>query len=228
MGIAENLAQVRQKIDQACKRAGRKQGSVRLIAVSKTWPLSDVLEAHRLGQIDFGENYVQEADEKIRGAAGENIRWHMIGHLQSNKAKIAARLFDFVQSVDSVKLARELDARALLEDRRIGALIEVNIGDEGSKSGCRPEDTRAIADELLGARNLDLLGLMVMPPYLPPEQARPFFAKAEELRKRLIAEGVPEQNMIELSMGLSHDFETAIEEGATMVRVGTAIFGSRS
>lgn len=227
MSIAENLAQIRKRIAEICARLGRSTDSVRLVAVSKTKSVSDVMEAYTEGQRDFGENYIQEAISKIEATAHLPIHWHMIGHLQTNKAKYAAKMFDMIQTIDSIKLAQELDKRAKAAGRIIPVMIEVNVGDEASKSGCAPDQVHSLSIEILRLDSLDLKGLMAMPPYLSPEEERPFFSLMAKLREKVIAFGIPESNIKELSMGLSHDFEVAIEEGATMVRIGTAIFGAR-
>lgn len=227
MGVAENLAEVRERMAEAARRAGRGPGSVRLVAVSKNHPPETVRQAFAAGQTLFGENYLQEAAEKIK-ALGPGPGWHFIGHLQSNKARPATELFAMVETVHSAKLARALDRHAGELDKRLDVLIQVNMGGEAQKSGCAPHEAQALAQEVAALPNLALRGLMTMPPYVEdPEAGRPIFAGLRELAGRL-APGLPTGCMAELSMGMSHDFAVAIEEGATLVRVGTAIFGSRS
>jgi pyridoxal phosphate enzyme (YggS family) len=224
--VAENLARVRADMAEAAQRAGRDPASVRLVAVSKTHPTEVVRQALAAGQTLFGENYLQEAAEKIK-ALGPGPSWHFIGHLQSNKARLAVELCDMVETVHSLKLARALDRHAAELGKKLAVLMQVNLGGEAQKSGCAPAEALGLAREVAALENLTLRGLMTMPPYdEDPEAARPIFAGLRELALRL-APGLPPGCMAELSMGMSHDFATAIEEGATLVRVGTAIFGSR-
>ncbi|MCB2226325.1 MAG: YggS family pyridoxal phosphate-dependent enzyme [Desulfarculaceae bacterium] len=226
MSIAANLARVTSRIAQAAKASGRKPEQVRLIAVSKTHPAEAVNQALAAGQLIFGENYVQEAQDKIP-AVGLGASWHFIGHLQSNKAKIAAELFDVIQSVDRIKLAKALDRHAGEQGRKLGVLLQVNVGGEAQKSGCEPGEAFALAQAVAELPNLELMGLMTMPPFFnDPEAARPFFAELRRLAATL-APDLPPGAMAHLSMGMSGDYEAAIAEGATLVRVGTAIFGER-
>jgi PLP dependent protein len=226
MGVAENLAEVRQRMAEAARRAGRDPAGVRLVAVSKTHPPEAVRQALAAGQTIFGENYLQEAAEKIK-AVGPGPSWHFIGHLQSNKARQAAELCDVVQTVHSLKLAKALDRHAGELGKKLAVLIQVNLGGEEQKSGCAPAEAHGLAREVAALENLFLRGLMTMPPYdEDPEAGRFIFAGLRELASRL-APGLAPGCMAELSMGMSHDFATAIEEGATLVRVGTAIFGAR-
>jgi pyridoxal phosphate enzyme (YggS family) len=219
--IADNLMEVRSRIAAAAARAGRAPSDIVLVAVSKTRSVDEVRAAVEAGVTDLGENYVQEAHDKVAGCP--DATWHMIGHLQSNKAKAAVELFDVVQSVDSAKIAAELDKRAASAGKRLDVLIEVAISKEESKSGIEPEQTLALAERIGGLESLRLRGLMGMPPWLTdPEELRPYFVRLRELFGRL-----PEPNREFLSMGMSGDFETAIEEGSNMVRIGTAIFGPR-
>ena len=225
-GITENLEAVRGQIAAACARAGRAAEAVRLLAVSKTYGPEAVRAAAAAGQRLFGENRVQEAAAKIPECPG-NLEWHLIGHLQSNKAGAAARLFDWVHSVDSAKLLEALDREAGAAGRRLQALVQVNVSGERSKSGLAPE----AAGEVLAAgdrlRNVEIRGLMTIPPLAEdPETARPFFRKLRELRDGWAAATGLELG--ELSMGMTHDLAVAIEEGATFVRVGTGIFGARA
>jgi PLP dependent protein len=223
--IPERLAAVRAGIDEATKRSGRPAGSVRLVAVSKTKPIEAIRKAYEAGQRDFGENYVQEMVEKARSLEDlPDLRLHFIGALQRNKAKLCASVAKVVHTVDREELAVELDRRARALGRTLDALVEVNVGDEASKAGCKPEALPALLDAARRAPCLRVVGLMAIPPFLEdPEAVRPFFARLRALRDAHGgAAGLPE-----LSMGMSHDFHVAIEEGATLVRVGTAIFGAR-
>ena len=226
MSIAQNLAEINGRIAAAAREAGRDPAEVRLIAVSKIKPAQAVTEALQAGHTLFGENYVQEAAEKA-GQVGSAAAWHMIGHLQSNKAKLAARVFDAVQTVDRAKLAKALGRHAGELGKALGVLLQVNVGGEVQKSGCQPSDTAALAQAVAEIPHLKLRGLMTMPPFFDdPERARPLFAELRELAHKLAAD-LPPGSMDELSMGMSGDFEAAIREGATLVRVGTSIFGER-
>jgi pyridoxal phosphate enzyme (YggS family) len=223
--IARNLEAVRDAITEACRRAGRDLGSVRLVAVSKTVDLDRIRAAIDAGQDLFGENYLQEAKDKI-DVLGRQVGWHLVGHLQTNKAKPAAELFDLIHGVDRGKLARALDSAAARLGKVQDVLIQVNQGGEDTKSGVAPEAAMELVREIARLHHLRLLGLMTMPPWFAdPEAARPYFRGLRELRDRLRPlSGLP---LPELSMGMSGDFEVAVEEGATLVRVGTAIFGGR-
>lgn len=224
-GIADNLAAVRGQIAAACARAGRADESVRLLAVSKTYGPAAVRVAAAAGQRLFGENRVQEAAAKIPECP-ERLEWHLIGHLQSNKAAPAARLFDWVHSVDSAKLLEALDREAGAAGRRLQALVQVNVSGERSKAGLAPEGAPAVLALGNRLRNVQVCGLMTIPPLAEdPEKARPFFRRLRELRDGWAAELGLE--LPELSMGMTHDLAVAIEEGATFVRVGTGIFGAR-
>jgi pyridoxal phosphate enzyme (YggS family) len=229
MSIADNLTAVRRRIDAAAARVGRDAAAIRLIAVSKTFPATDVLDAIAAGQSQFGENRVQEALEKIDATRGQpDIDWHLIGHLQSNKARKAAAAFRWIHSIDSVELLQKVDAAAVDAGTRPRVLIQVDLAHEATKSGADASGVPAIAGAALMARAVELAGLMIVPPAVAdPNDARPWFRELRALRDRLVADGVPATSMAELSMGMSHDFEVAIEEGATMVRVGSAIFGHR-
>jgi pyridoxal phosphate enzyme (YggS family) len=223
MGIKKNLEIVEQRIRAACEKAGRQRAEVKLVAVSKTKPAEAVLEAADAGQIVFGENKVQEAQSKILLCPG-NLEWHLIGHLQSNKARVAASgLFRMIHSVDSEKLLRLLDEYTAVP---LPVLLQVNVSGEGSKDGCSPDETAALIDAANACSKVEVHGLMTIPPFTPdPEKARIHFSNLRKLRDRLQQEtGTP---LPELSMGMSHDFEIAIEEGATFVRVGSDIFGGR-
>jgi len=222
--IKENLLRVRERIDRAAQRAGRDSKEIKLVAVSKTVEVARIKEAIEGGVSILGENYVQEAQKKIE-TLGRRVSWHFIGHLQSNKARYAVRLFDAVHSIDSLSLAEELNRRAEQENRVISVMIEVNLSREATKFGTDEERLLSLARGIQQLGCLSLEGLMTMPPYFDdPEMSRPYYAALRELRGRLAGEGIP---MKELSMGMSGDFEIAVEEGATYVRVGTAIFGSR-
>ncbi|MCX8117055.1 MAG: YggS family pyridoxal phosphate-dependent enzyme [Desulfobacterota bacterium] len=222
--IRENYLRVLERIEKAARKAGRDPGEVKLVAVSKTVEVARIREAIEAGVTILGENYVQEAQKKIE-EIGKAVSWHFIGHLQSNKAKYAVRLFDLIHSVDSPSLAEELNRRAEKEGRRVEVMIEVNLSGEATKFGT--EETKAIelAGRILSLNHLALVGLMTMPPYFEdPERSRPYFIQLRGLGERMAREGI---FLKELSMGMSNDFEIAIEEGATYVRVGTAIFGPR-
>jgi PLP dependent protein len=227
--IAGRLQAVRERIATACARSGRDPAGVRLIAVSKTQPASAVREAFAAGQRDFGENRVQEAETKA-GELGDlraaGLRWHLIGHLQANKAKKAASLFDAVHSVDGDALAARLARAAEDEGRVLPVLVQVDLAGEETKFGLAEEHLLSTLEALRGRAALRVEGLMVLPPYADdPEAARPYFRQLRDLRDRASAFGLLAAG--ELSMGMSHDFEVAIEEGASMVRVGTALFGAR-
>jgi pyridoxal phosphate enzyme (YggS family) len=227
--IARRLADVRRRMDAAAARGGRAPGLITLIAVSKTCPVGLVRGAYAAGQADFGENKVQEGLQKIAEAAETRIRWHLIGHLQSNKARKAAAHFDWIHSVDSVELLRRLDEGAKAAGRTPGVLIQVDLAREPTKYGAVADEVKAIIEAGLRCEAVRLHGLMVLPPLLEdPEAVRPWFRQLRETRDRFVASGVPAERLAHLSMGMSHDFEVAIEEGATMVRVGTAIFGPRT
>jgi pyridoxal phosphate enzyme (YggS family) len=214
---------------EAARRAGRRAEDVRLIAVSKTFPIEAIREAYDAGQREFGENKVQEALQKIDAQADMRIGWHLIGHLQSNKARKAASRVDWIHAIDSVDLLRRVDEAARAAERTVNVLIQVDLALEATKHGAPVEtvpDILAVAAGLQGAR---LTGLMLLPPLAErPEEARPWFRQLRALRDGWVADGTPAGQLRELSMGMSHDFEVAIEEGATMVRVGSAIFGARS
>jgi pyridoxal phosphate enzyme (YggS family) len=226
--IASNLQTVRSRIDAAARRAGRDPSDVRLVAVSKTFSADHVRAARAAGQLDFGENKVQEALQKIEETADREIRWHLIGHLQSNKAKKAAAPFACIHSMDSVDLLRKVDAAAADQGAAPDVLVQVDLAGEATKFGAGIDEARRIMDAALAARAVRVAGLMVIPPWSDdPEQTRPWFVRLRQVRDAWLAEGLPPGSLRHLSMGMSHDFEAAIEEGATLVRVGTAIFGKR-
>ena len=226
--MEDRLKRIHERIDQVASRCNRSAESIRLIAVSKTMPAAVVREAIDSGVTDLGENYIQEARDKVNELATAPVNWHFIGHLQSNKAKYAVRLFDLIHSVDSLKLATELNKYAQKIDKIQAVLVQVNVAQEKSKSGIFVEETIGLSKQLSQLDNISVKGLMTMPPYFnAPDKVRPFFAALRDLRDRIRAENITGIGMDELSMGMTGDFETAIEEGATMVRIGTAIFGER-
>jgi hypothetical protein len=229
--IAANLAAVRSRIARAAEANGRAADAVRLVAVSKTFGLDAIRAAIDAGQRDFGENRVQEALPKIEAlsAAHPDVRWHLIGHLQSNKARRAGRPFDAIHSVDSLDLLRRLDDAAAESRRRPQIFVQVDLAGEATKFGAPPDEAREIVRAAAALQACRLVGLMTLPPfYDDPVAARPIFARLRAFRDELVAGGVPAEQLAELSMGMSHDYEAAIAEGATVVRVGSAIFGART
>ena len=227
--LKSRLGSVRDSIVDAAQSAGRDPAEITLIAVSKTHPIDSIKEARIAGQVDFGENRVQEAEGKIPKLAGAGARWHLIGHLQSNKARKAVQLFDVIQSVDSVDIAVRLD-RVCDELNRssLDLLVQVDLGGEDSKTGIDVDELPSVIDTIHNSRHLKLVGLMTLPPYFEdPEDTRPYFRRLRELRDELNRDGAFRDASGQLSMGMSHDFKVAISEGATIVRVGTAIFGER-
>jgi PLP dependent protein len=232
MSIAQNVARVRERVDVAARRVGRQPEDIALMAVSKTFPAERIREAYDAGLQLFGENRVQEFAGKADALRDtRDAEWHLIGHLQTNKAVKAVELFAAVDSVDSLRLSQKLNASAQQLGKKLKILIEINVGGEAAKTGVAP-DSRELEDLLLAApelRHLEFRGLMTVPPFTDdPQQARPYFRKLRELRDGIGARRLPAISMCSLSMGMSHDFEIAIEEGSTCVRVGTAIFGERS
>ena len=222
------LAAVRDRIARAAARAGRDPASIRLVAVSKTFDADYVRAAAKAGQIDFGENKVQEALQKQPATTDLQIRWHLVGHLQSNKARKAGSCFDLIHSIDDAALVAKIDAGAVEADRQVEWLIQVDLAREPTKHGAREDDLMPIVDAARACRAARLTGLMLLPPATDnPDEARRWFRELRSIRDRLVTRGVDESMVSELSMGMSHDYEVAIEEGATLVRVGTAIFGSR-
>ncbi len=232
MSVADNIASVREQVRLAAVRAGRAPSEITLMAVSKTFPADRIRAAYRAGIRHFGENRVQEYSGKI-GALIDltEAHWHMIGHLQTNKAAKAVELFEAVDSVDSLKLAQKLNEAAGKLGRKLAVLIEVNLGGEAAKTGLAP-DSREMNEIFAAApslEHLEIRGLMTIPPFADdPWQARPFFRRLRQLRDQIAARQLPSLDLSVLSMGMSHDFEAAIEEGSTCVRVGTAIFGERA
>jgi pyridoxal phosphate enzyme (YggS family) len=226
--IAENLNILRSRITQTCLRCGRRPEDILLVAVSKTFPAEMIQRALAEGQIDFGENYVQELKAKRDALKGRNIRWHFIGHLQSNKVKHVAEYAHLIHSVDSIALGREIDRQAGRCGRRQDVLVEVRTTDESTKFGVLPEHTLALVRELAQFPHLRVCGLMTMGPFSSePDDSRPSFRMLQQVRQEIIAAGIEDVSMSLLSMGMTHDFEVAIEEGATILRIGTAIFGNR-
>jgi len=227
--LAQRLKGVRDRIADAARRSGRLPSSVTLVAISKTFPFDAVRAAAACGQIDLGENKVQEGEAKILAGGALPLRWHLIGHLQSNKAKKAAALFDVIHSIDSADLLRTVDEAATERGRQIDVLIQVDLAQEPTKHGAPEAALPAIIEAAMACRSARLTGLMLLPPAVDePDAVRPYFAAARALRDRYIADGVPADLLRDLSMGMSHDYEVAIEEGATLVRVGSAIFGERA
>ena len=236
MSISDRLAEIRERIASAARSAGRDPSSVRLVAVSKTFPIESIADAFAAGQRDFGENRVQEALQKVEQAAlqkidrsaDQSIRWHLLGHLQTNKARKAAPAFAMIQSVDSVELLHKLDQAAADTQHTPELLIQVDLAGEATKFGVPPGEMPRLFEAAAACRAAKVVGLMTLPPYPEtPEDSRPWFRQLRELRDQWQASGVPASMLNELSMGMSGDFEVAVQEGATIVRVGTAIFGSR-
>ena len=227
--IADRLAGIRGRIAAAARSVGRDPSSIRLIAVSKTFPIQAIREAYAAGQREFGENRVQEALEKIAAGGDLEIKWHLLGHLQMNKAKKAAPAFSTIHSVDSVELLQKIDMAAADADRTPELLVQVDLAGEATKFGLRPADVPRLFDAAVQCRAARVVGVMTLPP-IPesPEDARPWFRHLRDLRDKWLADRVPASMLAELSIGMSGDFEVAIEEGSTMVRIGTAIFGTRS
>ena len=231
MSVAENLAHIQERVASAARRVGREPETITLMAVSKTVSSDKIRELYQAGQRLFGESRIQEFAGKT--ASLQDLRdaaWHMIGHLQSNKASKAAELFGAVDSVDSLRLAEKLNAAAEQVGKKLPLLIEINVGAEAAKSGVWPESSelQAILRAAAGWNHVEVRGLMTVPPFgEDAEAARPFFRRMRELRDEIAQQNLPKVSMGVLSMGMSHDFEIAIEEGSTTVRVGTAIFGNR-
>ena len=225
-GIARNLERVRERLARAAERRGRRANEITVVAISKAFPAEAIHNGYDAGLRHFGENRVQEWDAKRPAVASLDAIWHLVGHLQSNKARRAAYLFHRVDSVDDLALAKRLDAAAAAEGKNLPVLIEVHLGDESSKSGVAERDLRSLAESVAPFAHIDLIGLMTIPPFLEdPQQLRPYFRRLRELRddvSRHIGRTLPV-----LSMGMSHDFEVAVEEGATEIRLGTALFGER-
>jgi pyridoxal phosphate enzyme (YggS family) len=225
--IRRNLEELKRRLENAARTAGRDPADIRLVAVTKTVGLEGLKEAVAAGQTLFGENYVQEARGKI-ASLGPGLTWHFIGHLQSNKAKAAVELFDLIHSVDRASLAQALEQAAARRDKIQNILLQVNLAGEASKSGTAPENAQDLLSEIRKMPHLRVLGLMTMPPWFDdPARVRPYFRALRELRDRLRGLQLVEGSLSELSMGMTGDFEVAVAEGATLVRIGTAIFGQR-
>ena len=225
--LRDRVARVVDRVARAAARSGRAAGSIRLVAVSKTHPVERVAEAYEAGLRVFGENYVQEAEEKVRAFPG--AEWHLIGKLQANKVRKAVSLFGWIEAVDSPRLLAEISRRCAEAGKTMPVLIEVNLAGEGSKAGIPPEELQDLLSSAIALTGVRIRGLMAIPPMTEdPEASRPYFARLRELLDLCASTFGAAGEMTELSMGMSSDFEAAIEEGATMVRVGTAIFGSRA
>ena len=228
--LRKNLDEVLERVEKATHRAGRRPDDVKLVAVSKTQPAEVLREALAVGVTVFGENRVQEAEAKITEVGRDAAEWHMIGHLQSNKVRRAVQLFDVIQSVDSVELAGRLERICIEEERaELPIFVQVDLAGEETKSGISERDLSELVESLTACNRLKINGLMIVPPYFEnTDDVRPFFRRLREIRDNLLSQNAFANGKGELSMGMSHDFEVAIEEGATVVRVGTAIFGARS
>jgi PLP dependent protein len=227
--IAHNIQSIRERIAKVATECGRSSEGIMLLAVSKTFTVESIFQAAQAGVSQFGENRVQEAEGKIDHFRKiPNLEWHLVGHLQTNKARRAAELFDVIQSVDDIRLAEKLNHASLEIGKTLSVLLQVDLGGEETKFGADSAQIREIASAVSGLKGIRLDGLMTIPPYFEdPERSRPFFAKLRELREMLESERPGCLGQQHLSMGMSHDFEAAIREGATIVRIGTAIFGLR-
>jgi len=227
--MKERLEQIQRRIRNAAESCGRNADEIRLVAVSKTMPQEKLVQAIEAGVETLGENYVQEAREKFNALYALPVSWHFIGHLQSNKAKYVVKIFNLIHSVDSLKLAAELHKQAKKINKIQDVLIQINIAEETTKSGIQVEESIGIIREISRFDNVAIKGLMTMPPYFnAPEKVKPFFKALRELREDIKKKNIPNVSMAELSMGMTGDFEVAIQEGATLVRIGTAIFGERN
>jgi pyridoxal phosphate enzyme (YggS family) len=225
-GVRERLEEIRRRITRAAGRAGRAAESIRLVAVTKTVEASRIQEAMEAGQLLFGENRVQEA--RLKAAELPSAHWHLVGHLQRNKAKEAARLFRMIHSIDSAELLRELERHAAGRAEPLEVLVQVNLAGEDTKHGVRREEVPEILAAAKGMRHIRVAGMMILPPYDPdPERSRPRFRELAEVARELEGRGFENVSLRELSMGMSEDFEVAIEEGATLIRIGRALFGGR-
>ncbi len=223
--IKDNLEKVKERIENAAVHAGRSASSIKLVAVSKTKTIEDIIEAYEAGQRCFGENYAQELKIKHEQLTAYDIEWHFIGHLQKNKTKIVAPIVSWIESIDSMELAETLERRLT---NPINCLIEVNLGQEKSKTGIESDKLEALVYNINGLKNINLKGLMIIPPFSSnPEESRLYFSELRKLLNQLNEKRIAKEPLSELSMGMSHDFEIAIQEGATILRIGTAIFGER-
>lgn len=228
MPIKDNIDTISAQIQKTAKNCGRDAEKITLIAVSKRKPAIRIEQAIESGQQHFGENYIQEAMEKIDAIGKDRAYWHFIGHLQSNKAKFAVQYFDLIHTVDTIKLAKEINKQAGKIQKKQGILLQVNIAQEDTKSGADARQIRDLASQISQFEHLTIQGLMCMPPFFgDPEEAREYFSQLQTIAREIEVSGLPRTSMTHLSMGMSNDFKVAIEEGSTMVRVGTAIFGSR-
>ncbi len=228
MSIKERYENILERVARACERVGRKPEEVKILGAAKKQPPEKIREAFEAGLRLIGENYVQEAQKKREALLDLPLSWHLIGPLQTNKARHAVKIFDLVETVDRPAIAKELNKRAERLGRVLPVFIEVNVGGEETKAGTSPEGLFELAELVLSLGNLKLCGLMTIPPYREdPEEVRPFFASLRKFLENL-KERYPEAPLSELSMGMSHDFEVAVEEGATIIRIGTALFGPRS
>jgi PLP dependent protein len=226
--IRENLDKINSQITETVKKYDRSVDSVTLIAVSKKKSAQTVMEAIDAGARHFGENYIQEAVKKIETVANDSVTWHFIGHLQSNKAKLAVKYFEYIHTVDKLKLAKEINKQAKKIDKTQKILLQVNIGDELTKSGARIENAIDLVKQIHKFENISIQGLMCMPPYYDdPEKARIYFRQLIQIKEKIMDQNFDNISMEHLSMGMSNDFKVAIEEGSTIIRVGTSIFGSR-
>ena len=227
--MKERIKEIRNRIEQTAVSCGRKPSDIRLVAVSKTVAPEQVKTAAAAGLLVFGENYIQEAMQKIDAIADSRLTWHFIGHLQSNKAKYAVRYFDLIHSVDSFKLAKEIDKQAEKRGKMQKILVQINIAEESTKSGIGADEAVSLVSDISRLENLAVKGLMTLPPFFnQPEKVRPYFRNLALIRDQIRTESIPNIEMSELSMGMTGDFGVAIEEGATLVRIGTAIFGGRT
>ena len=226
--IKDNFYEINKQIIDTALSCGRNPDTIQLIAVSKRKSVEKIKQGIQAGAKHFGENYIQEAIEKIDIIGKDGLCWHFIGHLQSNKAKFAVKYFDYIHTIDTLKLAKAIDKQAKKIDKIQKILVQVNIGEEQTKSGTNTEDTVQLAEQISLFENLSLQGLMCMPPYFSePEKARVYFEQLVRIKEKIIALKLDNVSMEHLSMGMSNDFKVAIEEGSTMVRVGTSIFGKR-
>ncbi len=227
--VTERVAEVKEKVEQACQRAGREMEDITIMAATKGRSVAEIVEAVNAGLSDVGENYVQELLDKkgeLDEAGYSDIRWHAIGHLQRNKVRYVVPICDQIHSVDSLRLAQEIDRRAARIGKVQAVLLEINIAGEESKFGIAPEQAPQLAEQIMELEHLQLRGLMTMPPYTDnPEDSRPLFKALRDLAEQLVGRGLPSEAMSELSMGMSGDYEVAIEEGATIIRLGTVLFG---
>ena len=226
--IEENLSFVRKRIEKACLKAGRDFSEIKIVAVSKTHPVEKIVEAYSCGLRIFGENRVQEALQKKEALKDYEIEWHLVGHLQKNKVKHAVDIFDFIHSIDSIELAEKIEKKLEAKNKTLKGFIQVKLSHEESKHGISPDELESLAEFCANLNRLKIIGLMTVPPYFENiEEVRPYFTRLRELRDRL-NQKIFNGRLTELSMGMTHDFEVAIEEGATYVRIGTGIFGERN